>query len=542
MKAATWRVALLRRATHGVRASRWSREDGMPSENALGSLEYGSAPHDEISAGWSDSCCASWLRKRFKEHPLMAATPSRVAGDRNKLRVAATTLKAVERMKHMNCSVGPSTYAVAISIVNASITSTSGSPADTEHTLLTVTKRMYHECRARMPRSASAAHRKKLYSAIMHSLIRGGQPNRCVEVYENMREDGVQLDESHYGLLISAMGRINDEEAAWSLLDIAKLDSGVVYSPRLLACLIGACKTFSSARRAVITFAQNGVRIDAAAARAWVQACLREARIAVWGTHFKELDELTADNRADLTRKVAAAEAYALRHGVPPDTTLAASLMQAENVSRRFLRVVDRFNDLPGAPCLYCISVLIASCAHAVHRGVSAYFQAIRRQRGDPAIRRGEIVRGELPELTAAALIAAVDGLAAGVCTGETGRAAAYWVRLAEAAFWKALLLGTAARSALLHECLMGLYAVTGDRRKADLLLQHLQKSEANLKLSAALQRDWRAARWLVGDPPELSPESRGKDENRPRRNDDSNEPKPPEARRVRSKRQSPSD
>eukprot|EP00754_Rhynchopus_humris_P001091 Rhum_TRINITY_DN10685_c0_g1::Rhum_TRINITY_DN10685_c0_g1_i1::g.39630::m.39630 len=308
----------------------------------------------------TDRDAAQRIRDKYKRSALAQQTPQVVTGDRGKLRAFVRMLREVEEMREQGWTVGPLTYAVAISVCNAVLTVThrpddeceadggGGGGSAGKSSVLLAAERLYNDFQREWGgrRQGTRRAKERVYSAIMHSYIRGGRGADCVRVLrEDMPAAGVSPTASHYGLAVSALGRLGEPDAAFRLVAAVQAEGRVdVATVGVLRSLVGACATHAAAKRAVLQFARLGVGVDAHVARAYVQVNLREAGLrSSWG-----LDEtrcvaaaLAPAARATLARNVRSCREYVEKVGVRRTALLTACYMHAHAVGGRYKEALD---------------------------------------------------------------------------------------------------------------------------------------------------------------------------------------------------------
>ena len=427
-----------------ARQRRWSREDGHTDvagrahSSVSGALQYGTTRPAGMRQHHikGDKATAQYLRATFRDSPLMHSTPAPVTGDRSKVRVFVRMLKEFERLKNEDGVVGPLSYAVAISVCNSVITVTQMDSPEEKPSTLVAAERLYHEYLEREAgRPHPIAHKARVYSAIMHSYLRGGREKECLEVLRNdMKVAGVPRSTAHYSLAVGAMGRMGKADDAWRLVSTLHSEGVNIADVKILRSLLGGAAEYALARRCVLQYARWGVPIDSSTARAFLQVNLREAgQTSMWGLTEDGCvaQTLPAEVLRRLKTNAEATWGYIVRVGTKRSAELAAARMHVAAVSGSYGQAVEEFELCPDAEgSFYTLSSLMFVCAQA------AFAKDVHRD----------------------------------------------WVVLAEKAFQTGEIKGLAGRSSVFYTRLMCVYAAVGNARKADLLLQHMHCSEKNLQ------------------------------------------------------------
>ena len=433
----------------------------------------------------TDRDAAQRLRDKYKRSALAQQTPQVVTGDRGKLRAFVRMLREVEEMREQGWTIGPLTYAVAISVCNSVLTVTHRPDDECEadgggdnsgggkSSILLAAERLYGDFRRDWggKRQGPRWAKERVYSAIMHSYIRGGRGADCVRVLrEDMPAAGVAPTASHYGLAVGALGRLGEPDAAFRLVAAVQAEGRVdVATVGVLRALVGACTTHAAAKRAVLQFARLGVGVDAHVARAYVQVNLREAGLrSSWG-----LDEarcvaaaLAPAARATLGRNVRSCREYVERVGVRRTGLLTACYMHAHAVGGRYREALDE--------------VGLGAAAEGGDAAAVRRLQETVCEGGSGGGGGAFYVYSTLMFVCAQACFA-----------DDRSRD---WVRLAERVFRKAEVARVGGLSAVFHTRLMTVYAAARDGERASLLLLHMRQAEARVRPSPAILRCWRVA------------------------------------------------
>ena len=413
---------------------RYSREDGFSENNnshssIMSSLSYGTA-RGGTPKGWQDGKCATHLRDNFKNHKLMKATPNRVVGDRSKLRMFVNMIKEINKMQDNNCDIGPLSTAVAISVGNSQITKTTND--EVGHTVLDVVVKFYDQVFKKIKK-----YPKKSFiyptSAIMHSYIRAGMPERCRGVYNDMVASNIPIESAHYALLVKSVSKMGDYDGVATFLKMM-FSKRIEISQQSAHAIVDSMETYQKTKELIRTLVrqQLGIYVDAKMAATLLSRVLTELGLARWGVYDAENKVSKKDRETIQNNKIDALH-FIKAHGVMHDSELTACLINISAVLRDFNTGYKLFSSVnESEKCFYCYSTFLSCCAYALR-------------------------------------------------LKNTSR---NWLLLAEVAFSKAEYRSISSRSSLLSECLMDVYSSKPDAHRAKLLLEYIKKSEANTKPS----------------------------------------------------------